>query len=97
MTAPAALRRALAAILVVVALAPLSYGQPDPRTQVRHVGARQALQLYQAGKIILMDVHPGGDDKRRSDIVGAVYVPTTRLAGVKINAPPGVLIGVFCN
>jgi len=70
--------------------------QADPRTQVPHIDAKKALQLFRAKKLILLDVHPG-QDKRKSDIVGALFVPSTKLSQIKLNVRPEILVGVFCN
>lgn len=73
-----------------------SANQTDPRKLVPHIAAGKALQLVQEGKMILLDVHPG-KDKNKSDIVGALFVPSYKLDQVKLNVPSEVTVGVFCN
>ena len=91
------LHKSGSALLMLVFMASLlASAQVDPRTQVPHIGARAALKLFQQSKLLLIDVHTGAN-KPRSDIVGALYVPAYKLAELKPKAPPGVLLGIFCN
>lgn len=87
---------ALGTLIVLSAASQSLSFQEDPRTKVPHIGARTALQLFNEAKLILLDVNPG-EGKTRSDIVGAVFIPSAKLPQLRLNAPPGVLLGVFCN
>lgn len=68
----------------------------DVRRAVPHLGAYEALGLFNSGRIILLDVHRE-QGKVRSDIVGAFYIPADKLDHVKLNIPERMFLGVFCD
>lgn len=72
-------------------------GDEDVRRKVPHISAPQALALYQAHRLIPIDVHPGDVSKVRSTILGALYIPAPKLKTVKLNFPKEILLGIFCN
>ena len=59
-----------------------------------HITARQARILYGQKKILLIDVHDGGN---RSKIIGAYYLPSKKIKNVKLKISKDQLIGVFCD
>jgi len=67
----------------------------DYRKMVPHISAQQALALFKSGRLILLDVHVYENQKRFSMIVGALCVPATKIAKVKLKLPRQLLIGVF--
>jgi len=76
---------------------PISAQEEDPRQKVPHISAQAALLLYKRGGLILVDVHPGGENKRRSVIVGALYIPVEKIKHLKFNLPESMSLGLFCN
>ena len=70
--------------------------ETDVRTKVPHISAYKALELFNAGRLILLDVHTG-QDKIRSDMVGALYVPSNKIDKIKLKVPETMLVGVFCD
>jgi hypothetical protein len=67
----------------------------DYRKQVPHISAQQALALFKLGRLIPLDVHVYKNQNRLSKIVGALYVPATKIGKVKLKTPKELLIGVF--
>ena len=70
--------------------------RPDPRQQVPHISAQKALQYFRTGRMMLLDVH-FGKKKTRSDIIGAMYVPSNKLDAFNLRMPAEVFLGVFCK
>lgn len=68
----------------------------DVRTKVPHISAYEALELFKAGRLILLDVHIE-KGKTGSSIVGASYVPANKIERIKLKVPETILIGVFCD
>ena len=67
----------------------------DIRTKMPHISAYKALELFKAGRLILLDVHPK-PNKTYSKIVGALYVSAGKIDKVRLKIPKNKLIGVFC-
>ena len=59
-----------------------------------HISAYQAYVLFQQGKIIIFDVHPG-PDKKRASVLGAYYLDKHKIDKLKLKLPQKQLIGVY--
>lgn len=70
--------------------------ETDVRTKVPHISAYQALELFKAGRLILLDVHVA-KGRTRSGIVGALYVPANKIDRIRLKIPDGMRVGVFCD
>ena len=71
--------------------------EDDIRKKVPHISARQALALFHAGKIILLDVHARKKNNQRSPIFGAYYIHPNKIGKVTLKIPRNMIIGVFCD
>lgn len=68
----------------------------DVRKLVPHITALDAFRLFNAGRLILLDVHTG-TNKSRSNFVGALYIPAYKIGKVKLKIPRNMVLGVFCD
>lgn len=92
----------LSMIITVVILC--SYGlasdtnetNEQKKRKVPHITAQQAYTLFQQGKIILVDVHPG-PNKTHATIVGAFYVSAHEIQKRNVALPRDKLIGLYCE
>jgi hypothetical protein len=66
----------------------------DEIKSLPHITATQAYILSKQNKIVLLDVHDGSN---RSKILGAYYLPSKKIANVRLKIPKDQLIGVFCD
>jgi hypothetical protein len=94
MSARSTTRVTILLLLALVIGGTAAAAEPDVWKMAPHINAYKALELFQAGRLILLDVHHG---KAGSDIVGALYVPAEKVPKVKLRIPEGTLVGVFCD
>ena len=68
----------------------------DRKTMKRlpHINAYQAYALFQQGKIIIFDVHPG-TDKKKASILGAHYLDPDKIQRIRLKLPKEQPIGVY--
>lgn len=89
-------RAALVPLIIFMLKVTLVAAETDVRTKVPHINAYEALELFNTGRLILLDVNPG-QGKVRSDIVGALFVPANKIDRVRLKIPDGMIVGVFCD
>ncbi|MEJ5349174.1 MAG: hypothetical protein WHS46_10870 [Desulfosoma sp.] len=68
----------------------------NKKRRVPHITAQQAYALFQQGKIILIDVHPGAS-KKHASIPGALYVSADRIDKGHVSLPKDKLLGLYCE
>lgn len=69
----------------------------ESEKKLPHISPQKAYALFLQKKIILIDVHPGGPEKKQAEILGARYLPFQVLAKRKVKLPRNIIIGVFCR
>lgn len=84
--------------VLVLCFGSLAYGLSEEELKkLPHISPQKAYALFLQKKILLIDVHPGGPEKKQAEIVGAHYLSSKIIVKKKVKLPRNIIIGVFCR